>query len=169
MIVPGTDYIVKGITASKGIATGRVQLINHQDIHLQEVRISESQVEDEINKFEVAVERVKQEIHLTREIAKERKNEEAELIIETQLQILDDPELIVQTHCQIADELYAADKALWTAFQQFLEVLEHSRNDYMLQRLPDISLAKKELDWTPKVPLREGLTKMLDWLKTQKI
>jgi len=174
MIVPGTDYIVKGITASKGIATGRVQLINHQDIHLQEVRISESQVEDEINKFEVAVERVKQEIHLTREIAKERKNEEAELIIETQLQILDDPELIVQTHCQIADELFAADKALWTAFQQFLEVLEHSRNDYMLQRLPDIKEIRDRLiravqQNTKQTDLKDAAIIVSDWVTPSEV
>ncbi|MXN91978.1 NAD-dependent epimerase/dehydratase family protein [Flavobacterium sp. Sd200] len=39
------------------------------------------------------------------------------------------------------------------------------------QRQPDISLAKKELDWEPKVQLREGLTKTIEYfdnlLKTQ--
>lgn len=33
------------------------------------------------------------------------------------------------------------------------------------QRQPDISLAKKELGWTPKVPLREGLAKTIDWFR----
>ncbi|MFP9116197.1 UDP-glucuronic acid decarboxylase family protein [Flavobacterium sp. RNTU_13] len=31
------------------------------------------------------------------------------------------------------------------------------------QRQPDISLAKKELDWEPKVQLREGLTKTIEY------
>jgi len=34
------------------------------------------------------------------------------------------------------------------------------------RRQPDISLAKKELDWQPKTPLREGLTKTIEWFKT---
>ena len=31
------------------------------------------------------------------------------------------------------------------------------------QRRPDISLAKKELKWSPKVPLEQGLKKTMDW------
>lgn len=34
------------------------------------------------------------------------------------------------------------------------------------QRQPDISLAKKVLGWEPKVPLREGLAKTIDWFRT---
>jgi UDP-glucuronate decarboxylase len=33
------------------------------------------------------------------------------------------------------------------------------------QRQPDISLAQKELGWTPKVSLREGLAKTIDWFR----
>src|SRR5690606_3190914 len=34
------------------------------------------------------------------------------------------------------------------------------------RRRPDITLAKKLLDWEPKVTLREGLTKTIDWFKS---
>lgn len=34
------------------------------------------------------------------------------------------------------------------------------------RRRPDISLAKAKLDWQPKIPLREGLTKTIDWFKS---
>jgi UDP-glucuronate decarboxylase len=34
------------------------------------------------------------------------------------------------------------------------------------RRQPDITLAKKRLDWEPKIPLREGLTKTIEWFKT---
>ncbi|MDG2184028.1 MAG: SDR family oxidoreductase [Mariniblastus sp.] len=34
------------------------------------------------------------------------------------------------------------------------------------RRQPDISLAKKHLDWGPAVQLREGLQKTIDWFKT---
>ena len=34
------------------------------------------------------------------------------------------------------------------------------------RRQPDITLAKKHLDWEPKVDIREGLTKTIDWFKT---
>lgn len=34
------------------------------------------------------------------------------------------------------------------------------------RRRPDITLAKKLLDWQPKITLREGLAKTIDWFKT---
>ena len=37
------------------------------------------------------------------------------------------------------------------------------------QRQPDISLAKKELGWEPKIALREGLEKTIDWFKSVKL
>ncbi|MDP5093361.1 MAG: SDR family oxidoreductase [Polaribacter sp.] len=38
-------------------------------------------------------------------------------------------------------------------------------SDDPMQRQPDISLAKKELDWSPKVQLEEGLIKTIDFFK----
>jgi UDP-glucuronate decarboxylase len=34
------------------------------------------------------------------------------------------------------------------------------------QRKPDISLAKSELDWEPKISLEEGLQKTIDYFKS---
>ena len=34
------------------------------------------------------------------------------------------------------------------------------------RRQPDITLARKHLDWEPKVALRDGLTKTIEWFKT---
>ncbi|MEM7230392.1 MAG: SDR family NAD-dependent epimerase/dehydratase, partial [Planctomycetota bacterium] len=38
--------------------------------------------------------------------------------------------------------------------------------DDPIQRRPDISLAKRELDWEPRIELREGLTRTIDWFKS---
>jgi len=40
-------------------------------------------------------------------------------------------------------------------------------SDDPTQRRPDISLAKKELDWEPKIKLNEGLDKTIEYFKTQ--
>jgi UDP-glucuronate decarboxylase len=37
------------------------------------------------------------------------------------------------------------------------------------RRRPDITLAKKYLDWEPRVQLREGLTKTIEWFRTIKL
>ena len=36
------------------------------------------------------------------------------------------------------------------------------------RRRPDITLAKQKLDWEPRVPLREGLAKTIDWFRSVK-
>jgi UDP-glucuronate decarboxylase len=36
------------------------------------------------------------------------------------------------------------------------------------RRRPDITLAKEKLSWEPKVPLREGLAKTIDWFRSVK-
>jgi UDP-glucuronate decarboxylase len=33
------------------------------------------------------------------------------------------------------------------------------------RRRPDITLAKKHLDWEPQTKLRDGLTKTIEWFK----
>jgi UDP-glucuronate decarboxylase len=37
------------------------------------------------------------------------------------------------------------------------------------RRKPDITLARQHLGWEPKVPLREGLAKTIDWFKSVKL
>ena len=44
---------------------------------------------------------------------------------------------------------------------KFLELPE----DDPMQRQPDISKAKNILNWSPKIPLEEGLLKTIDWVK----
>jgi len=38
-------------------------------------------------------------------------------------------------------------------------------SDDPMQRKPDISLAKQQLSWTPRVPLDEGLTRTIDYFR----
>lgn len=44
-------------------------------------------------------------------------------------------------------------------------VFEPLPSDDPMQRQPDITLAKKELDWQPNIQLREGLIKTIDYFK----
>ncbi len=45
-------------------------------------------------------------------------------------------------------------------------VYEPLPDDDPTRRQPDISLAKEKLDWTPQVPLKEGLRKTIEWFQT---
>ena len=45
-------------------------------------------------------------------------------------------------------------------------IYEPLPSDDPMQRQPDISLAKKELEWEPKIQLREGLKKTIEYFQT---
>ena len=40
------------------------------------------------------------------------------------------------------------------------------RSDTRARTKPDITLAKARLSWEPKVPLREGLAKTIEWFRS---
>lgn len=46
-------------------------------------------------------------------------------------------------------------------------VFEPKPTDDPTQRRPDITLAKKLLGWEPKISLKEGLEKMIDWIRLE--
>lgn len=51
-------------------------------------------------------------------------------------------------------------------YKQDYEYIKLPKDDPK-QRCPDITLAKEKLSWEPKVSLKEGLLKTIDWVKTQ--
>jgi UDP-glucuronate decarboxylase len=52
-----------------------------------------------------------------------------------------------------------------TGSKSKLKFMELPQDDPM-QRQPDINLAKKELNWEPKIKLEEGLSKTIDYFKS---
>ena len=46
-------------------------------------------------------------------------------------------------------------------------IFKELTQDDSMQRKPDITLAKKHLDWKPKVQLEEGLIKTINYFKTK--
>ena len=62
-------------------------------------------------------------------------------------------------------ELAAKVKQL-TNSQSEVEIADKLPEDDPLQRCPDISKAKNELGWEPKVPLEEGLKILIEYLKS---
>jgi UDP-glucuronate decarboxylase len=39
--------------------------------------------------------------------------------------------------------------------------------DDPVRRRPDIALAERELGWRPSIPLRDGLTRTLEWYRSR--
>jgi UDP-glucuronate decarboxylase len=62
---------------------------------------------------------------------------------------------------QLAEQV----KALTGSASEIVQAREVPEDDPM-QRQPDITLAKRRLGWEPKIPLREGLKRTIDWFRS---
>ncbi|TVS14076.1 MAG: SDR family oxidoreductase [Planctomycetaceae bacterium] len=66
-------------------------------------------------------------------------------------------EFSIRELAELVIELSGSDSSL---------VLEPLPEDDPVRRRPDISLAREKLQWQPRVSLREGLEKTIDWFRT---
>jgi len=62
--------------------------------------------------------------------------------------------------------LELADKVLELTGSKSRIVFQELPEDDPAKRQPDITLARKELGWDPKVKLEEGLTRTIEYFKT---
>lgn len=139
------NNVIIGTPATKGVAIGRVHLLSHSELSLTEGQIDPAQMATELDKIKFAKEEIKKELLITKKIASTQKQAEIELILDTQLQILVDPELENQIQFHIYEQRMAADRAIWDSFQYFIDLLEKSRNQYMLERIPEINEIRNRL------------------------
>ena len=92
------ERVLTGIPASPGIVIGRVQVVDSgEPIELESFRLSDQEVESEIEAFQEAVELSRRQINETRQQVVSRLNEAMAAIFDYHLMILDDPMVIGAT------------------------------------------------------------------------
>jgi phosphotransferase system enzyme I (PtsI) len=135
---------LSGTSAAKGVAVGQAQLLCHDDLTISEDTIEKAEVDNHIFLFEKAVSKLDDDLALTRRLSRLDSFPESEDIIETQQIILHDPELNDQVRNLIKGH-HTAERAIWEAFQIYIDLLEQTRNETMFQRLTDIREVRDRL------------------------
>ena len=82
----------KGIGASPGIAIGKVLVVEHSDLEIEKISVTDT--EAEILKLDEAVQISKSELTKVKEKALQELGEHEAEIFEAHLLVLEDPELI---------------------------------------------------------------------------
>lgn len=126
----------KGTGASPGIAIGKVLVVEHGELEIQ--RVSISNVEEEVARLDKAVEISKEELTKVKEKALLELGEHEAEIFEAHLLVLEDPELIDSAKAKIKDEQVNADYALKEIRDMFVGMFESMDNEYMRERAADI-------------------------------
>lgn len=123
---------LKGIGASDGIAMGKVYLFTKSEINVNQDKISEENVDSEINKIQTAIDDYIEEL-------KNRKtdSEAAKEVTAAHIELSSDPALIDTSSDKIKNSLHNAELALQSTIDEMVSVFEMMEDEYLKERAAD--------------------------------
>ena len=158
------SQIFYGIGASRGIAIGRVFLLDRRQIKLPRYHISPQQVEHEISRLKDAIDTSYQQLETIRNRFSDSELDH-QAILEAHEMMVQDPALFKEAVQLIRNLHYNAEWAVSTVISRLRGILEEVQDSYLKQRRGDIdfigdriirNLTGKMEDVTKLGPLNEG-------------
>ncbi len=140
-------HILQGVPASAGIAIGHAVLIDTKKIErYPKIRITEAFVDDEIKRFEDAIETSHQQISEAKKTL-EAQNviKEHALILETHLLMLRDPSLEQRVKDLIRERLINSEWALRIALHDIEERFRSFGDEYIRSRIADTNFVGERI------------------------
>ncbi|RXM74458.1 phosphoenolpyruvate--protein phosphotransferase [Clostridium tetani] len=128
--------MLKGISASNGIAIGKAFILKIGDVEIIKETIKDG--EEENQRFITALEKGKKQLSKIMKNAKEKLGEEKSKIFEAHLFMLDDPEFTGQVSEKILKQKINAEYALKSTSEELVAIFEQIEDDYMRERVVDI-------------------------------
>jgi phosphotransferase system enzyme I (PtsI) len=130
--------LLEGIAASPGIAIGKSLLKKEEKIEIDKNKISDDQVEQEIEKLHDALAESKKSLKELKEETAEKLGEEKAEIFAAHLMILDDPEVIPAFENKIKDNKLNAAAAVKEVIDEFAAMFAAMDDEYLRERGSDI-------------------------------
>jgi phosphoenolpyruvate-protein phosphotransferase (PTS system enzyme I) len=127
---------IQGIAASSGIAIAKAFRLEEPELTVEKKSINDA--EEEVQRFNAAVEKAKSELEVIKERAKEEMGEDKAAIFAAHLLVLSDPELLNPIIDKIRSENINAEFALKETADMFVQMFESMDNEYMKERAADI-------------------------------
>lgn len=128
--------MIKGISASKGYAIGKVFIKKHIEININNLKIEN--IDEEINKLDRALNSTRNQLETLRKKIEEEVGKEESLVFESHQMILDDPEFIDKAKEMIKNNSVSADYAIDTVKKELVVIMESIDDEYMRERAADI-------------------------------
>ncbi|MBS4177310.1 phosphoenolpyruvate--protein phosphotransferase [Lederbergia citrea] len=135
--------ILTGIAASSGIAIGKAYRLVEPDLTFKKTAISNA--EQEINRFQAAIDASKDDLQAIRNKAAVDLGEDKAAIFDAHLLVLSDPELLSSIEDKIKMDKSNAENALKETADMFISIFEQMDNEYMQERAADIKDVSKRV------------------------
>lgn len=123
---------LQGIAASEGVAIGKVYLFEKTQVDINEEKIDESNVDDEIKKIENAISEYKVDLE-NRKTTTDAEKEVASAHIE----LVTDPAMIDTVSEKIKSQLFNVELALSRSIDEMASVFEMMDDEYLSERAAD--------------------------------
>lgn len=123
---------------SPGVAYGPAYLITPDTLRVPRRAIDEKALEDEIARFEAALERARADIARVREALIAAENRDEAAIFDSHLLILEDAVLLESTRSRIRQDRVNAEHAFYTRMLDDINRLERAEDTYLRERVRDI-------------------------------
>lgn len=137
-----SELELKGAPASSGSAFGKAIIYQKKEFAIESSTIKSDEVLEHINEFKKA--RLKAESEL-QQLQQDTDSEEGVDILEAQIEMVNDPELADHIEGLIKDELYSAEFAIQKAFEDYIKLLNNSKNELARERSIDVTDVRDRL------------------------
>ncbi|MDD5596656.1 MAG: phosphoenolpyruvate--protein phosphotransferase [Victivallaceae bacterium] len=162
------EKIYHGIGASPGIAIGKVLLIKqHSTSYIKppDVKITPEEIEAEINKFESALDKTRQDLEELQKRVQNKLQAHEASIFDAHLLIVDDQMLLHEVEDSIRNQLSPAECAFFRIMERYITAISVMQDDYIKERVADI----KDVASRVMANLKETSRPVLDYLDDMRI
>ncbi len=128
---------MEGVAASEGVAIGRVFVHVGAKPEPERTSIAESEVEDELARFEAAVEAVAPKLSETAEKMREAGNEDEAAIFDAHIELAEDPEL-AEGVAERVRNLESPEAAVLAVGEEYAQMFASMEDSYMAARADDV-------------------------------
>ncbi|MXP49898.1 phosphoenolpyruvate-protein phosphotransferase PtsI [Pantoea sp. Eser] len=137
--------MISGILASPGIAFGKALLLKEDEIVINRKKISDDQVEQEVQRFLDGRSKAAVQLEAIRVKAGETLGEEKAAIFEGHIMLLEDEELEQEIIDLIKKDHASADAAAYSVIDGQVKALEELDDEYLKERAADVRDIGKRL------------------------
>jgi len=133
------EIILKGIPAAPGIAIGKAYPFHEEETLVPRKKAIKTHVETEIERFKKGLAKTRSEIlAIHKKIAEEMGMEKAR-IFGAHLMVLEDEALISEVISRLKKEKLVVEYIFWEVLKKYIRVLSKSDDEYLRERVSDIS------------------------------
>lgn len=136
---PSQTLFLRGFPASPGVAIGKVFLLERDHHPPAASKLSEHEIDEEIERFNAAVDKAREHLNLLKSTTAQSLTDQSHAqIFEAHLMILEDPELIEGTVARIQQDRLNAEKIFYEISRNIAEKLRSVKNALIQERASDL-------------------------------